>query len=732
MTHADGTIARKTVNAGGDASEFASNERNLKLVQEERVSCAAQADLDAATAALPPGAPVAPVAPNSSDSTSDLYGFLQLFHSPFRDYPTCNRQLLKAKVHGVFPMSNNYAFLSLGDIRMPEDWARFATAINKETLRQDPSAWDIHDDNANPNGTDSAEHLKIHKGWGAADCKDIPHYWFVSLHLTLDGFDTVDNCFNNSRNGPFTRISGAGSLQDRTVAGGNVIGPFDPVNPDTTWLPDGKLDENDAPMPAAELDFNIMANSGSKGDISGVGALGQVTKSNNEAHAYHRPFYLVDPVTKAVVPHDHQYYAPFYRHYLGATSRPGVSSGITGDGVKTTPSSIGWWNGSGVRPFWRVETSKARSALTGDSSCLWYFQATEIATPESIAPKYRPLPYGAASTTVYTDEHGEAYAAWSPQLGAYWDSLGRKNLNNGCDLKGVTTLGTADIQAVAHYPYQPAQGVSNSKESGKVGFTVNSLFDKSITVYPKGTGSDNDLAKIVVVHANDIDGAPFINEVVCVGTDGPGLVKRFGGPNTPLPGKDGVIGTADDVILGLLPVSGIEGLTGLGRLCSRTDENGNAGFEVMGTGIKTFIASYESEGLLRSAPLDFTVKTTAVTTSTTTPSAAQIGAVTKASVASGQAAGPVSDPQKKAVALAKNKKAAYRVAVARLVLKAKGHALVIRVNGKAGTAKLRITIRVNGKTRVIIRTVKTNRVVTVRKLGIKPGAKIQRVAVSVR
>ncbi len=40
--------------------------------------------------------------------------------------------------------------------------------------------------------------------------------------------------------------------------------------------------------------------------------------------------------------------------------------------------------------------------------------------------------------------------------GFFYDSLPVVlNSNRGCDLKGITTLGTAAITATARYPYQP-------------------------------------------------------------------------------------------------------------------------------------------------------------------------------------------------------------------------------------------------------------------------------------
>ena len=50
-----------------------------------------------------------------------------------------------------------------------------------------------------------------------------------------------------------SRASSAG----RVASSARPFGPFDPARPDTSFLPDGKLDAGDAPMPAARIDVNL-------------------------------------------------------------------------------------------------------------------------------------------------------------------------------------------------------------------------------------------------------------------------------------------------------------------------------------------------------------------------------------------------------------------------------------------------------------------------------------------
>ena len=74
-----------------------------------------------------------------------------------------------------------------------------------------------------------------------------------------------------------------------------------------------------------------------------------------------------------------------------------------------------------------------------------------------------------------------------------------------------------------------------------VNFTVHNLFKKTLTVYSKGVDANsitsNSVAKIVLTHAQDIDGSPLAYELVCWMADNerrglPGLRRHA-------PGADG-------------------------------------------------------------------------------------------------------------------------------------------------------------------------------------------------
>ena len=87
------------------------------------------------------------------------------------------------------------------------------------------------------------------------------------------------------------------------------------------------------------------------------------------------------------------------------------------------------------------------------------------------------------------------------------------NSNGGCDLRGITTLGTANISATIRYPFEPV--TARPVVSNTVTKTVTSAFSKTITCFPKGSQPVEHEAAICVAEAHDITGAPFVGETVC-------------------------------------------------------------------------------------------------------------------------------------------------------------------------------------------------------------------------
>ena len=90
--------------------------------------------------------------------------------------------------------------------------------------------WDIHDDQST-----YSNHA------GANPC--IPKAGTI---------DAVDNCVGGGQNGPFSHIYGLSGFGE---FGG--VGPFDPLRPEESLLPDGKTDAGDAPMPPLRIDLRI-------------------------------------------------------------------------------------------------------------------------------------------------------------------------------------------------------------------------------------------------------------------------------------------------------------------------------------------------------------------------------------------------------------------------------------------------------------------------------------------
>ena len=60
---------------------------------------------------------------------------------------------------------------------------------------------------------------------------------------------------------------------------------------------------------------------------------------------------------------------------------------------------------------------------------------------------------------------------------------------------------------------------ASERTSAPVTKSVTSLWSKTLAYFPKGPGAANAVARIVVAHAQNIDGSPFAGEVVCFAAD---------------------------------------------------------------------------------------------------------------------------------------------------------------------------------------------------------------------
>lgn len=558
-----------------------------------------------------------------------------------------------------------------GRFTLPDDWAALADALATDAIvspAPDTMRWDIHDDQ----GKGDKHVAGFCAGNGAAT-------------------DDVDNCQGGGDTGPFSNTFGDGMI---------ATGPFDPIRRSTV-LSNGVLDAGDAPMPAARIDIAIAPNTGAAGDISGAGALRKADKSD----VYSRD--------GNGTPSPHNLYAPFYQQYIPATSSDGeTASGVDGPAAG---NNFPGFLVDGRYDNW--DTIPLSGTARVETTCNRFVDFTGDAIPAE--PEPRVQPYGDQTVAVYTDEHGEAQVAYQPYAsGFYYDSLPVvHNANGGCDLQGIPTLGTASISATARYPYQPVS--DTPKVSGTLTKTVANLFDKSLSYWPKGAGAENNNARIVVVHANDVDGSPFAYERVCfyVGEEADG-VRAFNGTVTD--------GQRTLTVGGTGLVFRPEGAD----VCRRTDGNGNAAIEVMNSDPQTInvIAEFLDEGLLRSIDVAFSPEGSnggalpgggepVVTVrggaqpGTTAPSEAQVA----------RTAGPAAAAQLTKAAAKKKAKVRRRITTTRVIrLRTGKRALLVRVSSTRRTEKIRIRV---GKRRAVVRTVKTGRLVRVSQLSVPAGAR---------
>ncbi len=178
------------------------------------------------------------------------------------------------------------------------------------------------------------------------------------------------------------------------------------------------------------------------------------------------------------------------------------------------------------------------------------------------------------------------------------------NLNGGCDLKYLkdNVLGHANITAESHYPNQPVS--DQPVGSATITKTVKSLFAKYLAVFPKGTTAELRNARIVVAHAQDIDGSPFEDELVCFSDTSPsGSIQAFVPTDTnnlaKKVGPYNLVGSHRDTD----PINSQDSK----RVCVRTNADGNAAIEVLesqGAEIN-IIGDFVNERLLRDVHVPF-------------------------------------------------------------------------------------------------------------------------------
>jgi hypothetical protein len=625
------------------------------------------------------------------------------------------RHRVKVVVKGNIPLLANFSEWGLGDhLTMPDDWGKWAAVMARSTI--DASAatamsnWDIHDDSALTEG---------HVFTNGKQCALVDE-------TNKDLSDAVDNCTGENAWGGFSTVFGNLSRTD------NTIGPFDPIYPFDTLLSDGKVDAGDAPMPAARIDVTVRDNnSADPTDISGVGYLFPSYKTE----VYSRDGLGSDwwgNITQPVKAHN--FYAPFYSQYIPATARP-VDAGGTPYGAPLPSGIDGSADADGFTGF---------RLRYGNPYRNWEFGWINSYHPEAqskclfsqvlpgLYKSWRPLPYGPNSVTVYTDESGEANVNFVPGLGMYFDNLSgvNKNLNGGCDLQGIDPIGRATLDVVAKYPYQPVTAPDQPGDPAV--FTVHNLFAKTLSVYSKGRDANgitsNSVAKIVLAHAQDIDGSPLAYEAICwmANKNAEGMRVFVGDLPAPTAADPNAVITLDPWH-GLLTT--FKDPVGINRLCTFTDENGNSAIEVFNSDQTSVnvIAEFVNEGILRDTFVNFASGTLGALTTVDSPPTSHVPSATQlsAAVVVG-ASGPVvlkanATPAK--VIKSSTKKTAvkylHKIRFAKVITPFRGKAqLQVRVNGKAGMVRLRVAITKGKTTTVFTRFVPSNKKVVVNNLVI--------------
>ncbi len=496
---------------------------------------------------------------NLSRFIGDPTGDGKFIPSPFSGEET-DKGLVQIRVTGNFPVVKEAPLSNIlpkPSYTLPADWATLAETLSSSSEETEPPGtnpglWDIHDTPSE--GTSS------------------------NISSTSALFDE------------FYR----GAFGDYTFGTTATVGPYDPQSANETLLSDGRLNPDDAPMPAMRIDVSIKGNTA--GGIGGVGQISGASKAQIYSHDF-----TGNPGAEGNL------YAPYYGAYIPATDR-GLpeSSGVTG------PSPGGDFPGflnSHPDPytFWT-------SVLTADER---YSHSTGCLRREDAQPSEYQTPSGPLNETFYTDERGELYVTYTPGDGFYLENLPElqegeeetpgkiiKNGDGGCDLKLLkgTVIGESEISARAVYPYEPVDYPAQTSEE-PLTKTVTSDWEKEWFQFSKGPGSNEDTVKIIVAKAQDISGEPFVGEAVCFVTPNGGTVSHFPGNTVDDIGNQLGFG-AGNVEVG--PSTIVHPAGKEGKLCETTNSKGLAAIEVTNSELKEvdLNVEYVEENILR----DHTVK----------------------------------------------------------------------------------------------------------------------------
>ena len=165
-------------------------------------------------------------------------------------------------------------------------------------------------------------------------------------------------------------------------------------------------------------------------------------------------------------------------------------------------------------------------------------------------------------------------------------------------------------------------------------------------------------------------------------------------------------------------------MSGFGRQCTKTDDNGNAALEIGGSAVTNSVTAwFENEGInvsIASKSGQFPAAAPSTTPLSDT-------AVVKALIASGTKSGAVSAAAiRHRLVVQRPKIAARSIKLARVVHLVGHHAqMQVFVKGKPGSVALRITItNGKGKSHTVTRIVRVNKLATIKHLRVSTAARI--------
>ena len=481
--------------------------------------------------------------------------------SPFDSETATNEDkgLVQIKVTGNFPVVEKTPLsniLTKSEYTLPGDWETLAKALSSSSEETEPPGsnpmlWDIH-------GTPSEA--------------------------------TTSNA-GSATNDPLHDVFLRPAFSDFTSGETATVGPFDPQAADETLLSDGRINADDAPMPALRVDVSIAANEGGT-DLGGVGQISGASKAQIYSHDF-----------TGNAEAEGNLYNPYYGAYIPATDRPvSEASGVTG------PSPGGSFPGFlNAHPspytFW-TSVHSANDRSSSSTGCLR--RAPGLSTEATSEDDYQ-TPGGPRTETFYTDERGEAYVTYTPGDEFYLNQIPSitTDANGGCDLESLfgKEIGHSSITAKAVYPYEPVDYPPITSEP--LVKKVHSLWLKEIYEFPKGTTTADQNVRIVVAKAQDIDGYPFVGETVCFHAQQEASVSQFVGS---VVDTTGVLGQGEGATVSLSGTSVVPSPTpSEGEFCETTNSQGLVGIEMQNSSFPAvdLTTFYANEGITRDNSIDF-------------------------------------------------------------------------------------------------------------------------------